>query len=65
LRAAAAAAAEAARLARRRYDVGAGDYLAVLDAERTQLDLADRHVQSQTSRATALAALYKALAGDI
>jgi len=65
LRAAAAAAGEAARLARMRYDVGASDYLAVLDAERTHLDLEDRHVQSETQRATALAALYKALAGDL
>jgi len=65
LRAGAAAAAEAARLARLRYDVGAGDYLALLDAERTQLDLEDQHVQAATNRATALAALYKALAGDI
>ncbi|MGQ0384448.1 MAG: efflux transporter outer membrane subunit [Gammaproteobacteria bacterium] len=65
LRAGAAAATEAARLARMRYDVGAGDYLALLDAERTQLDLEDQHVQAATNRATALAALYKALAGDI
>jgi multidrug efflux system outer membrane protein len=65
LRAGAAAASEAARLARLRYDVGAADYLTVLDAERTQLDLEDQHVQAETGRATALAALYKALAGDI
>ena len=65
LRAAAAAAGEAARLARMRYDVGASDYLSVLDAERTHLDLEDRHVQAETRRATALAALYKALAGDL
>ena len=65
LRAGAAAAAEAARLARLRYEVGAGDYLALLDAERTQLDLEDQHVQAATGRATALAALYKALAGDL
>lgn len=64
LRAAAAAAAEAARLARMRYDVGATDYLTLLDAERTMLDLEDRHVQAESRRATALAALYKALAGD-
>lgn len=64
LRAAAAAAGEAAGLAQLRYDVGASDYLAVLDAERTRLDLEDRHVQAATARATALAALYKALAGD-
>lgn len=65
LRAAAAAAGEASRLARMRYDVGASDYLAVIDAERTHLDLEDRHVQAETRRATALAALYKALAGDL
>lgn len=64
LRAAAAAAREAAGLAQLRYDAGASDYLAVLDAERTRLDLEDRHVQAATARATALAALYKALAGD-
>jgi multidrug efflux system outer membrane protein len=65
LRAGAAAAAEGARLARMRYDVGAGDFLSVLDAERTQLELEDQHVQAATRRATALAALYKALAGDL
>ena len=65
LRAGAAAATEAARLARMRYDVGEGDFLSVLDAERTQLDLEDQHVQAETRRATSLAALYKALAGDL
>ncbi len=65
LRLGAVAATEAARLARRRYEVGAGDYLAVLVAERTQLDFEDQHVQSETRRATSLAALYKALAGDL
>ena len=65
LRAGAAAAGEAARLARMRYDVGAGDFLSVLDAERTMLDLEDQHVRAATARATALAALYKALAGDL
>ncbi len=65
LRAGAAAASEAARLARLRYDAGAGDFLSVLDAERTQIDLEDQHVQAATRRATALAALYKALAGDL
>ncbi len=65
LRAAAAAAGEAARLSRMRYDVGASDYLTLLDAERTMLDLEDQHVQAASRRATALAALYKALAGDL
>ncbi len=45
------------------YDVGASDYLAVLVAERQQINLEDQHVQSETRRATSLAALYKALAG--
>ena len=57
------AATEASRLARRRYEVGAGDYLAVLVADRQKLDFEDQHVQAETRRATALAALYKALAG--
>jgi multidrug efflux system outer membrane protein len=65
LRLGAAAATEAARLARRRYEVGAGDYLAVLIADRQKLDFEDQHVQSETRRATTLAALYKALAGDL
>ncbi len=64
LRAGAAAATEAARLARKRYAVGAGEYLAVLISERTQIDIEDQHVQAQTRRATTLAGLYKALAGD-
>jgi multidrug efflux system outer membrane protein len=64
LRAGAAAATEAARLARMRYAVGSGQYLAVLIAERTQIGLEDQHVQAETRRATTLAALYKALAGD-
>jgi multidrug efflux system outer membrane protein len=65
LRAAAAAAGEAAKLSRLRYDLGASDYLTLLDAERTMLDLEDQHVQTASRRATALAALYKALAGDL
>lgn len=65
LRLGAQAATEASRLARKRYEVGAGDFLAVLVAERTKLEFEDQHVQSETRRATALAALYKALAGDL
>jgi multidrug efflux system outer membrane protein len=59
----AAAAREAARLAHLRYEAGSSDYLAVLVAERQQINLEDQHVQSETRRATSLAALYKALAG--
>jgi multidrug efflux system outer membrane protein len=65
LRAGAAAATEAARLARKRFTVGSAEYLDVLVSERVQIDLEDQHVQSETRRATALAALYKALAGDL
>jgi multidrug efflux system outer membrane protein len=63
LRLGAAAAREAARLAHMRYEVGASDYLAVLVAERQQINLENQHVESETRRATSLAALYKALAG--
>ena len=54
----------AAELARLRYDNGASDYLTVLDAERTALDTEDQYADASTRRATTLAALYKALAGD-
>jgi multidrug efflux system outer membrane protein len=63
LRLGAAAAQQAARLAHLRYEAGSSDYLAVLVAERQQINLEDQHVQSETRRATSLAALYKALAG--
>lgn len=59
-----AAARSALQIARTRYDAGASDYLAVLDAERTALDFEDRFVRGSVARATALAALYKSLAGD-
>ena len=54
----------AAELANLRFDNGVSDYLAVLDAERTQLDLEDQYAVAVTGQATALAALYKALGGD-
>lgn len=54
----------AAELARLRFDNGVADYLAVLDAERTQLDLEDQYAVALTNRTTALAALYKALGGE-
>jgi multidrug efflux system outer membrane protein len=54
----------ASDLARLRFDNGVGDYLAVLDAERTLLDLEDQYAVAATNRTTALAALYKALGGD-
>ena len=61
----ATAQAERAReLAELRFEAGASDYLVVLDAQRQRLSLDDQLVQAKTARATALAMLYKALAGD-
>ena len=54
----------ASELANLRFDNGISDYLAVLDAERTQLELEDQHAIAVTDQATSLAALYKALGGD-
>ena len=61
---AAAAAADASRLSRLRFDAGADDVLSLLQTEQSRIELEDAAVQAQTSRATALAALYKAVAGD-
>jgi multidrug efflux system outer membrane protein len=55
---------DATALATLRFDAGAADSLVVLDAERTQLDLEDQYATAVAQRGTALAALYKALAGD-
>jgi outer membrane protein, multidrug efflux system len=51
-------------LAKLRYQEGAADFLSLLDAERSLLTIEDSHVQAQTARATSIALLYKALAGD-
>ncbi|MCG6117278.1 MAG: TolC family protein [Aquimonas sp.] len=61
---AAAAAGEASRLARLRYEAGADDALSLLDSERNRIGFEQRAVQARVAQATALAALYKALAGD-
>jgi multidrug efflux system outer membrane protein len=53
----------AAALARSRYDNGAADFLAVLDAERVMLEAQDQLAQTETQTATALIAVYKALGG--
>lgn len=55
--------AEAARLARVRYEAGASDFLAVLDAERTLLSARDALVQAQQGSLAALVAVYRALGG--
>lgn len=61
---AAQAAGDAARLAKLRFDAGADDVLSLLDAERTRIDFETRAVEAGVARATSLAQLYKALAGD-
>jgi multidrug efflux system outer membrane protein len=53
----------AAGLARVRYENGASDFLAVLDAERIQLQSEDQLARSRTEAATSLIAVYKALGG--
>jgi multidrug efflux system outer membrane protein len=53
----------ASRLARLRYDAGVTDFLAVLDAEREALTSRDLFVQAQTTSATSLVAVYRALGG--
>lgn len=63
LLAAADASAQAANLARDRFDAGADSFLDVLDAQRTQLDAEDLLAQSETQLALQHVALYKALGG--
>jgi outer membrane protein, multidrug efflux system len=53
----------AAGLARVRYENGASDFLAVLDAERNQLVSEDQLARSRTDAATSLIAVYKSLGG--
>lgn len=60
---AAVASRTAAQIARTRYEGGLVDFLAVLDAERTQLTAEDHLAQSRTDAATSLIAVYKALGG--
>jgi NodT family efflux transporter outer membrane factor (OMF) lipoprotein len=57
------AADEAASLARKRFEAGVTDFLAVLDAEREVLANRDQQVQAQVGTATALVAVYRALGG--
>lgn len=56
-------AAEAARLARLRFDAGADSFLVVLDAERTQAQADAALAQSDALVTTYQIALFKALAG--
>jgi multidrug efflux system outer membrane protein len=63
LRAAAEASAQAAALARQRFDIGSYSFLDVLDAQRTQLDAEDLLARSEINLSLNLIALYKALGG--
>ncbi len=53
----------AASIARIRYREGAADFLALLDAERTQLQAEDAVAQAEAGVFTSVIALYKALGG--
>jgi NodT family efflux transporter outer membrane factor (OMF) lipoprotein len=55
--------ANAARLARVRYEAGAADLFEVLDAERTKLQAQDAFAAARTRSATSVVALYRAMAG--
>jgi multidrug efflux system outer membrane protein len=61
--AAVAASEQAAKLADARYQAGAVDYLASLDAQRQVLSFQLQLSESQTRTLTSLIALYKALGG--
>jgi multidrug efflux system outer membrane protein len=55
--------ARAADIARIRYREGAVDFLALLDAERTQLQAEDAVAQAESTVFTSVIAVYKALGG--
>ncbi len=57
------AAREANNLAQQRYQAGEIDFLAVLDAQRTLLNLEDSLIGTRTDRTIAYIQLYKALGG--
>jgi NodT family efflux transporter outer membrane factor (OMF) lipoprotein len=57
------AARQSTQIATERYDRGLTDFLNVVDAERAQFDLEERHVAARQAAADDLVALYKALGG--
>jgi multidrug efflux system outer membrane protein len=63
LQQAAAASSQAARFARQKFEIGDGDFLSVLDAERSQLEVNAQLAQSETQLLLNLIAIYKALGG--
>lgn len=58
-----AASDQAAIFARKRFEVGTNDFLTVLDAERSQLDISAQLAQSDMQVLLNLIAVYKALGG--
>lgn len=56
-------AAEAYRIARMRYEAGAEDFLAVLNAQETMLNAESKLVQTRLERLNTVVALFKALGG--
>ena len=61
LHAAVNAAERARALAQQRFDTGITDFLDVLDAEQSRLDLAEQHAIASTELVRQFAALHKAL----
>jgi multidrug efflux system outer membrane protein len=53
----------ASSIARARYREGVADFLALLDAERTQLQAEDAVAQAESQVFTGVVAVYKALGG--
>lgn len=60
---AASASTQAAGYARQRFEIGTSDFISVLDAERSQLDVSAQLAQSETQLLLNLVAIYKALGG--
>jgi multidrug efflux system outer membrane protein len=55
--------ARASSIARARYREGVADFLALLDAERTQLQAEEAVAQSESQVFTSVVAVYKSLGG--
>ncbi|MES2606230.1 MAG: efflux transporter outer membrane subunit [Pseudomonadota bacterium] len=57
------ASTQAADFARQRFEIGTNDFLSVLDAQRSQLDVSAQLAQSETQLLLNLVEVYKALGG--
>ena len=57
--------ARAAAIARTRYQEGVSDFLALLDAERTQLEAEDAVAEAEATVFTTVVAVYKAVGGVV